>query len=111
MFRKIIGKLNSQTGESLAETLVALLISAVALVMLAGVMSAAGSVISSSRNKLKAYYEATNEKLVNRSGETAGSNSVTISDSGGTSVISIQYDSITYYKNTVFSQTPIVAYK
>ena len=41
-------KLHSKAGETIAETLVALLISALALVMLAGALSAAAKVITTS---------------------------------------------------------------
>ena len=51
-------KLKSQTGESIGETLVSLLIAALALVMLAGAVSASSGVIMKGRNKLNAYYTA-----------------------------------------------------
>lgn len=70
-------KLKNHSGESIGETLVALLIAAFALVMLAGAISSAGSIVTTSRNKLKEYYgDSTTSK------ET-GSGTVTISSEDG----------------------------
>ena len=56
-------KLNSICGESIAETLVAVLIAAFALLMLAGTINTATRIITNSQNKLEDYYDA-NNKLV-----------------------------------------------
>ena len=60
---KVNNKLSSNAGESIAETLVALLISALALVMLAGSIYAASNMVTKSREQLKKYYRA-NEIMV-----------------------------------------------
>ena len=49
---KLRKKIKSPSGESIAETLVALLIAALALVMLAGAMTAASNMIAVSRKKM-----------------------------------------------------------
>ena len=49
-------KLFSEAGESIAETLVALLISSLALLMLAGAVTTATRVIGQSTDKMNAYY-------------------------------------------------------
>lgn len=48
MKKRITARLRSKAGESIAETLVALLISALALVMLAGAISSAARIIKES---------------------------------------------------------------
>ena len=54
--KRVLKKLRGNAGESIAETLVALLISALALVMLAGAVSAASNIISKSNEKMNEYY-------------------------------------------------------
>lgn len=58
-------RLRGQGGESIAEVLIAVLISAVAMVMLASMIITAGKLVSDSRTKLTAYY-AQNEALTKR---------------------------------------------
>ena len=53
-------RLRSSRGESIAEVLVSLLISAVALVMLASMISASSRMISESRDSFAEYYERNN---------------------------------------------------
>lgn len=103
---KIKNKLNSQAGESIAETLVSLLIAALALVMLAGAMTTASGVVNKSREKLggeTGYYSKT-ESLVKMKSETQGI--VEISGSGLNQPVDIVYG-----VNDAFSKTPVIAYK
>ena len=55
MKKKIAAKLRGRLGESIAETLIALLISALALMMLAGAITAASNVLSKSKNSMNTY--------------------------------------------------------
>ncbi len=57
---KLIRKLKSSCGESIAETLVAVLISAFALMMLAGTINTATRMITNSQDKLGKYYRSNN---------------------------------------------------
>ena len=57
-------KLKNSRGESIAEVLVSLLIAAVALVMLASMITSATSMIDKARKSANVYYEAEND-LVN----------------------------------------------
>lgn len=59
MIKRIKKKLCGNVGESIAETLVALLISALALVMLAGAISSAAKVIKDSKTAMDTYNEKT----------------------------------------------------
>ena len=51
-------KLHSQAGESIGETLIAVLISALALVILAGAIGAATRIITRSNAAVKEHYDA-----------------------------------------------------
>ena len=77
MKKKWIAKLNSRTGDSIAEVLVALLISALGLVILASMIISSTRMISSSRDKMERYYEA-NNILESQSGESSASGAVWI---------------------------------
>lgn len=54
--KKMLKKLRSTAGESIGETLIALLISALALVMLAGAVSSASNIITRSNDAMNDYY-------------------------------------------------------
>ena len=56
MKKRIMAKLRSQAGESIAETLVATLIAALALLMLAGAVSSASNIITRSNDAMNDYY-------------------------------------------------------
>ena len=60
MISRITRKRSSKAGESIGETLVALLISALALVMLAGAVSAGMRVVTRSKDKMEVYYKVNN---------------------------------------------------
>ena len=57
--KRIKAKLRGKTGESIGETLIALLISALALMMLAGAVSSAANVVNRSRAAMNTYNETT----------------------------------------------------
>lgn len=59
--KRIIKKMRGKVGESIGETLVALLISSLALLMLAGAISASTRVITASKAAMQAYYEENNK--------------------------------------------------
>ena len=60
----MLNKLRSQAGETIGETLVSLLIGALALTMLAGAVSTAGRLVNNSRDNLKEYYSGRDEMTV-----------------------------------------------
>lgn len=72
MKRRALNKLRSRAGESLVETLVALLVSALALTMLAGAVTTATRIIEASDKKMNEYY-ANNNLLAQRAAPPAGS--------------------------------------
>ena len=64
----MLRKLKSTSGESIAETLVAVLISAFALLMLAGTVNTASNLITKSKAALQTYYSNTNDLATHDAG-------------------------------------------
>ena len=62
MLRRIKHTLYNKAGESIGETLVAVLISALALVILAGAIGAATRIITRSNTAVKQHYDADAER-------------------------------------------------
>ena len=111
--KKIMRRLRSFAGESLTETLVAMLIASLAIVMLAGMISSAVRMVASSK-QLVAEYTAAENALVEHTGESAAAGTVTLtengtlvalSDSSGTSV------AVTCYENSTASGITVYSYK
>lgn len=73
---RFLKKLRSRSGESITETLVALLISAFALTMLAGAILTSSGIIKRSSDRITKYYTASTEALE----EMKGSGIVKIGD-------------------------------
>ena len=97
-------KLKSCAGESLAETLVAVLVIALALTMLAGMITATTNIVTKSRNKMNDYYEE-NARLEKMTGEKKN----LLLDITGTEAEKIEV-SVTAFTNEEFSNTPVIAY-
>ena len=102
-------KIKSQAGETIAEVLVALLISALALVMLAAMISSTYSIVRRGENKMNEYYEVNNETLASRSSGDDGTASYSSSSEGDT-LLNIPNTSVTVYVNDKFGETRVVAY-
>ncbi len=58
MKQRIMRKLRGRAGESIAETMIALLISALALIMLAGAIGKASDIIKQSNTAVSEHYDA-----------------------------------------------------
>ncbi len=115
MSSRIKRKLNSRAGESISETLVSLLIASLALVMLAGTLTASSGIITKGRAKLEKYYDANEEdsgvvKMKNGDDSTSNTIAITITEPGTTNTIS-QSCNVNYYKNDTFSSKIVIAYK
>ena len=102
---RLLSKLRSRAGETISETMISVLVAALATVMLAGAVSAASNNIAKSRDKMDTYYSK-NETLVMMSG------------SGQDTQVTITFDekpwekkAITYYENDTFSANPVIAYR
>lgn len=102
-------KLRSTAGESIAETLIAVLISALALVILAGAISATARIIIDSDETMGRYYDM-DANLAEHTG-TSSTMAVTISriESDGSST-GFPPSTVTYYENNAFANKTVVAY-
>ena len=101
MRQNIKKKLRGSAGETITETLVALLVAALALVMLAGALTTAFRLITKSTGDLKTYYSEVNS-VVNMTNKKDGS--VTIESESGDLKISqpISYSTSSKYPLVVY---------
>ena len=98
-------KLLSCDGESIGETLVALLISSLALLMLAGAITAATRVVTQSNTKMSDYYEADNALAQHTTGVRS-----TINISELNNKVPVQEYHVNSYSNNTFGRNVIYAY-
>ena len=108
----IKNRILSLAGESIAETLIALLVSSFALVMLAGAISSGSATVQKGKDTLKHYYENI-EYIVNNNGihddnVGNGTDKITITDKSDESEVSFN---ISYYYDKTFGKTPVIKYK
>jgi len=109
-FNRAAQKAASQRGESIAESLVSLLVVFLAVSMLAGLIIFSYRMILQSRDSLSRYY-ADNNLLAAQSGESAGKGSVTLLDeSGGSVELSTRRITVEYYENAESGSGAAVAY-
>lgn len=112
LYRKFKNKITDQSGESLGEVLVALLVSSLALLMLAGVISASGKIMTQSKGKMTDYYKNSNLMVQHNSGST-GTMIATLTEESTSSDINIVPNTsainVTYYENKSFNNK-IVSY-
>ena len=110
--KSVLRKLKSRKGETISETLVALLISSLALTMLAGAITASANLVEKSRTKMDSYYAASEQEngVIKMSGAgTEGTVTITESDASGG--LSPQKYDIVYYGNNEFTRYPVYSYK
>lgn len=108
--RQIRAKLHSQAGESIGETLIALLISALALVMLAGAISSAANVITRSNTQMSKYYQGDND-LAEHTTTKKGPITITMTDTTDKTLTQTTVEgTYKYYMNDVFGNTLVVGY-
>jgi len=70
--KRLIDKLRSQAGESIAEVLIALLVSAVALMLLANMITSATSIVTGSREAFDKYVTAENALVSHEGTRSSG---------------------------------------
>ena len=104
--RSLRRKIRSRAGETITEVLVSLLISVVALVMLAGMISAAARLIKTSEAKMETYYGA-NNALVSAPSGSASDATMTIRNSDDSINMTV---AIQYYANTTVANKPVIVY-
>lgn len=100
-------KLRSRAGETLAETLAALLIATIGLTMLASMITSSARLITKSRSVLSDYYTQNNE-LEKREG-TADRFEIVVQYPE--TDISPETVEVSYYENNKVGASPVIAYK
>ena len=108
-------KLKSQLGESIAEVLIALLISSLGMLLLASMIATSARLISKSKDRINQYVEAENN-LVEQTGGVSGTITINLTDSVGhtiklTDEIQVGKISATYYVADSVADRPIISYK
>ena len=109
MKKKIKARVKSLAGETIAETLVALLISSLALLMLAGAVSSAVRIVLRSEDKLETYYEKDESVAAHLNG---GNVRVTLTEDISDlseSIGPFSYNG-NYYLNNEFGRAAVISY-
>lgn len=109
----MLKKLRSKAGETIAETLIGLLISALALTMLAGAISTAANLITKSETVMKQYYSG-----MSGLGQPSVTDSMSVTINDGTNDIMLFGNSdpsqtpvsVKYAVNNAFNGKPVIAY-
>lgn len=101
---RIARKLKSRAGESIAETLIGMLIASLALVMLAGSISTATRLILTSKDRMDEYYAADGD-MAKQTGEAA-TIEITLEGGGVEQII----DGVDCYGNDKFENMPVYSY-
>ncbi len=110
MGKQAVKKLSGSGGETIGETLVALLISSLALLMLAGAVTAAFRIVLASEETISAYNEEDQDLAEQKDGTEDGNINVTIKDADSSTTIKQTYSG-KYYSNETFNGINVVAYK
>lgn len=109
MMEKAISRLRNTAGESIAETLIALLISSLALIMLAGAVSTATDIVKRSKTTMSAYYDA--DSALTNVAEGSGSITVTLAETNAPEETAVSQEiTVSYASNAVFGNKVVVAY-
>jgi type II secretory pathway component PulJ len=120
MKKKVLDKLRSRRGDSIAEVLISLLISVVALVMLAAMITSSTRLIQRSRDAMEKY-DAANNVLASMP-ETVPSTVKTVTKASGVQLnvknaektVRLKMASgnlVTVYENEGYAGKTVVAYK
>jgi len=107
--KRIVRKLKNNSGESIAETLVAVLIAAFALLMLAGTINTASNLITNSKNRLKVYYDENNRLASGTVGDSR--NTITMNEKIGGKTNWITCENVGVYENDELGSETVVAYR
>ncbi len=111
MKKRLLEKLHSDAGETITEVLVALLISALALAMLASMIQASSNMITTSKAKMEGYYERNN--AIGLQTETSEERrTFTFSeDSSSSNNIKTETFQVVLFRNEEIGDTDVIAYK
>lgn len=104
--KKMMKKIKNRAGETIGETLAALLIASLALIMLAAAISTSTGIISKSSKKIDAYFKDSNDKLVKMTDTSVGN--VIFNEEGSMVQIPVQVD---YAQGELKNDEPVISFK
>jgi len=109
--KKLFKKIKNNYGETIGETLVALLVSSLALVMLAGAIATTSGIITRSSDRIKEYYSR-NEAVINmNSGAYESGVKLTIAGEAGASDVK-QDVLVSIGENSVLNNSnPVIVFR
>lgn len=110
MMRRISAKLRHRAGETIAETLLALLVSSLALLMLAGAISSATRVITTAKTTMANYYTGDSAIVTRASSAMKQTISMTLQDKTEDDALADITYQVDCYENATFAGKPVVAY-
>lgn len=104
-------KLKNKKGETLVETLIAVLVCCLAMAALSSIMASAGNMMSTAEKRYEAYY-ARNSVLSNPEGESGTAGTVTVTSAGTPLKLSPEEEAggiaVEYYVNSEAGQAHAV---
>lgn len=107
--KQIVKKLRSRAGETIAETLVALLVGTLALMVLAGMITATSNIIKTSESKMDDYYKECAKLATFETGGAGATGSGTaVITVGESTTVSVPVAS---YENNIFAGHTVTAYR
>ena len=101
-------RLGSRSGESIAETLIALLVSSIGLLMLTGMLNGSTMMIVRSRKTVGSYYTGNNQ-LEMKGGDPSGTVNMVFKDEEGK--IREEAFPVVYYVNRTVGKRPVISYR
>ena len=111
---KMIKRIKNNHGESLTETLVAILVAGLAMALLSGMISTSVKLTSNSSRDIGRYYDQDKEvALKEDAGKLEGAGTLIIQEKNGETTYNIGKNSISvnYYMNTNATKKPVISYK
>lgn len=110
----LMRRCRSRAGETIAETLLALLVSALALTMLAGAITTATNVTNVGNAAMEDYYAGMNAAAAGSDSDSSahgsGHVSIKLSDNTGPDLLTGNSVGVDYHVNARFGGKPVVAY-
>lgn len=110
IIEKLKAKAQSKSGESIAETLVAVLISCVGLVMLIFMLTSGANMVVKSRDTLSDYYEKNNIVAAQEDSGEDVELTLSVTDPEFTDHFSSQSFDAQLFTNDTISRTPVYSY-
>jgi type II secretory pathway component PulJ len=104
---RVLQRVRSQSGDSLVEALVAVLISSLSILMLASVMASTVRIILDTNQKMEQYYAANVKLTKQEADDSSGVVSVTLESDPENVVESL--GNVNLFKNTEYDE--VVSYK